>query len=105
MQVFEQDVDRTNCGEFSNEPLNVSMKSGLIGDATQPPFPECRRKGGPTRLSMVVTEELQPGTVRRRLGLVVARPGEDANTRLLRLSGEVPRKRRLADSGFTAEED
>ena len=78
VEVLEEDEDWTSGGELGQESPHLGEERGLIGDRRQPAAGEGGRGRGQARVALASLEQVEPRTVGRGVGQVVAGPGQDA---------------------------
>ena len=105
VQILEQHQDGAGGAELGEEAADFGEEGGLIGDALQDTPGEGHGRGGERGVGGIGGHQVEPGTVRRSVGQVVAVPGQHAAAACRGVAGKVPGQRRLADAGFTTEED
>ena len=105
VQILEEHEDRAGGAELGEEAADLSEERGLVGDALQDAAGEGSRWGWQLGGGGIGRHEVEPGSVRRGVGQVVAVAGQHAAAARGRVLSQVPGQGGLADACLATEED
>ncbi len=106
VQILQHQQHWTGLGEAEEDLAHLREEGRLVDDRSlEDPAGERRRNGERRLFRAQIAEQIEPGTIGRGVGEVIAVAGKDEDAALRGFGGQIVGQRGLADARLAADED